>query len=34
MPIYELVKNTILHDKIDTLLNHDNGNYCTKIIAW
>ena len=21
-------------NKIDTLLNHDNGHYCIKIIAW
>lgn len=28
------VNYKILRDKIDELLNHDNGYYCLKIIAW
>ena len=30
----EKVNYKILRDKIDELLNHDNGYYCGKIIAW
>lgn len=30
----EKVNYKILRDKIDELLNHNNGYYCLKIIAW
>ena len=30
----EKVNYEILRDKIDALLNHYNGYYCGKIIAW
>ena len=30
----EKANNNLLHDKIDALLNHYNGYYCGKIIAW
>lgn len=30
----EKANNNLLRDKIDALLNHYNGHYCRKIIAW
>lgn len=30
----EKANNNLLRDKIDELLNHYNGYYCGKIIAW
>ena len=30
----EKANNNLFRDKIDELLNHDNGYYCLKIIAW
>lgn len=30
----EKANNNLLRDKIDALLNHYNGYYCGKIIAW